>query len=226
VKICVHESREALQLCAESGGGRGACVCVHARFHETEARLQIGNLLAIQDLVHFRFVRPRSQFDDSLQFIARRKLDKYFHQESIELGFGEGVRAFHLDGILSRHDQERGLQRIRVRTARYGSFLHRLEQRRLRLGRRSVQFVGQEEARENRAGLELERAAPRRLLDEEVATRAREEAGEVVRRAMREVERLGDADPALVFDTTYAAPPGELLRQRQSALGGTPEADR
>jgi pyruvate dehydrogenase E1 component alpha subunit len=59
----------------------------------------------------------------------------------------------------------------------------------------------------------------RRLLDDQAASRAREQAGEAVRRAMREVERLGDADPALVFDTTYAAPPGELLRQREAALG-------
>lgn len=57
------------------------------------------------------------------------------------------------------------------------------------------------------------------LLDESAARGTREHASEVVRRAMREVERLPDPDPAAVFDTTYAVPPAELLRQRELALG-------
>ncbi|MDQ6818839.1 MAG: thiamine pyrophosphate-dependent dehydrogenase E1 component subunit alpha [Actinomycetota bacterium] len=56
------------------------------------------------------------------------------------------------------------------------------------------------------------------LLDEATADQIRAEASETVRRAMRQVEQLPEPDPATVFDTTYAEPPRELLRQRDSAL--------
>ena len=62
----------------------------------------------------------------------------------------------------------------------------------------------------------------RGLLDQAAAEQVRAHASEVVRRAMRRVEQLPDPDPATVFDTTYALPPGELLRQRELALGGGP----
>ncbi|HEY6397251.1 MAG TPA: thiamine pyrophosphate-dependent enzyme [Solirubrobacteraceae bacterium] len=58
------------------------------------------------------------------------------------------------------------------------------------------------------------------ILDDAAATEARADATEVVRRAMRAVESLPDPDPAMIFDTTYAAPPQELLRQRELALDG------
>ena len=57
------------------------------------------------------------------------------------------------------------------------------------------------------------------LLDQGAADQVRAQATELVRRAMHEVERLPDPDPAAVFDTTYEAPPGELLGQRETALG-------
>jgi pyruvate dehydrogenase E1 component subunit alpha len=56
------------------------------------------------------------------------------------------------------------------------------------------------------------------ILDDATAGQVRAEATEVVRRAMHDVEALPDPDPAVVFDTTYAAPPPELLRQRALAL--------
>jgi pyruvate dehydrogenase E1 component alpha subunit len=59
----------------------------------------------------------------------------------------------------------------------------------------------------------------RGLLTEEAATEARRQATDIVKQAMSELERLPDPDPALVFDTTYAAPPAELVRQRGEALG-------
>ncbi len=62
------------------------------------------------------------------------------------------------------------------------------------------------------------------LLDEATAEQVRAEASENVRRAMRQVEQLPDPDPATVFDTTYAVPPPELMRQRESALAPAREA--
>jgi TPP-dependent pyruvate/acetoin dehydrogenase alpha subunit len=58
----------------------------------------------------------------------------------------------------------------------------------------------------------------RGLLDDELAAQRRAEATELVKAGMRAVEQLPTPDPALVFDTTYAQPPADLLRQRDEAL--------
>jgi TPP-dependent pyruvate/acetoin dehydrogenase alpha subunit len=46
----------------------------------------------------------------------------------------------------------------------------------------------------------------------------RADAVAVVKQGMKAVEQLPEPDPAMVFDTTYASPPAELLRQRDDAL--------
>jgi pyruvate dehydrogenase E1 component alpha subunit len=58
----------------------------------------------------------------------------------------------------------------------------------------------------------------RRLLTPAGAVDARAEAAELVKGAMARVEQLPDPDPASVFDTTYAVPPPDLLKQRAIAL--------
>jgi pyruvate dehydrogenase E1 component alpha subunit len=58
----------------------------------------------------------------------------------------------------------------------------------------------------------------RGLLDDALAAELRAEATQRVKDGMRAVEQLPDPDPALVFDTTYAQPPADLLRQRDEAL--------
>ena len=63
----------------------------------------------------------------------------------------------------------------------------------------------------------------RELLDDEQATSARAEASDLIKRGMREVEALPAPDPALVFDTTYADPPADLVRQRDEAMGALRE---
>jgi hypothetical protein len=40
---------------------------------------------------------------------------------------------------------------------------------------------------------------------------------------LRAVEQLPPPDPALVFDTTYAQPPADLLRQRDEVLASLRE---
>jgi pyruvate dehydrogenase E1 component alpha subunit len=64
----------------------------------------------------------------------------------------------------------------------------------------------------------------RGLLDDERAEAVRAAATARIKQAMRVVESLPDPDPALIFDTTYAAPPADLLRQRDEALGRLAEA--
>lgn len=58
----------------------------------------------------------------------------------------------------------------------------------------------------------------RGLLDDDLAASVRAEATERIKAGMKTVEQLPPPDPALVFDTTYAAPPADLLRQRDAAL--------
>ncbi|ADB50616.1 thiamine pyrophosphate-dependent enzyme [Conexibacter woesei] len=64
----------------------------------------------------------------------------------------------------------------------------------------------------------------RGLLDDDAAAARRAEAVELVKAGMRAVEQLPAPDPALVFDTTYAQPPADLLRQRDEALAAFAEA--
>ena len=76
--------------------------------------------------------------------------------EPVELCFGKRVGSFLLDGILRGEHEERFLQRIRLSGGGHAMLLHRLEQRRLRLRRRAVDLVGQDDVGEHRALDELE----------------------------------------------------------------------
>jgi pyruvate dehydrogenase E1 component alpha subunit len=55
-------------------------------------------------------------------------------------------------------------------------------------------------------------------LDDAAAAAARAEATDRVKAGMKAVEQLPAPDPAMVFDTTYAVPPADLVRQRDEAL--------
>jgi pyruvate dehydrogenase E1 component alpha subunit len=63
----------------------------------------------------------------------------------------------------------------------------------------------------------------RALLSDSLASEIRTQATEAIKLAMREVEQLPDPDPSLVFDTTYAVPPADLMRERDLALGRAPQ---
>jgi pyruvate dehydrogenase E1 component alpha subunit len=56
------------------------------------------------------------------------------------------------------------------------------------------------------------------LVTATLAADIRADATDLVKRAMTQVERLPEPDPAAVFDTTYALPPADLVRQRDVAL--------
>ena len=66
---------------------------------------------------------------------------------------GKRIGALLLDRILRRQDQERIGQMVGVVAERHLAFLHRFEQRALHLGRRAIDFIGQNEIGENRAVL-------------------------------------------------------------------------
>ncbi len=76
------------------------------------------------------------------------------HQEAIQLALRKHVRSFELKWILSGDDHERGGQAVRGSVGRHLPITHRLQQGALRSRRRSVDFIGQDNIRENRAAIE------------------------------------------------------------------------
>jgi hypothetical protein len=80
------------------------------------------------------------------------------HQEAIELRLGQRVGADLLDGVLRGDDEKRVGQLARLAVLRHLPLFHRLHQRALRFRRRAVDFVGEHDRVEDRAGMEPERA--------------------------------------------------------------------
>ena len=81
-------------------------------------------------------------------------LDDDVEHEAIELRFGQRIRAFELDRVLRREHVERLFELIGAALNGDAMLLHRLEQRRLRLRRRAVDFVGEQDVAEDRPGRE------------------------------------------------------------------------
>src|SRR2546429_8240748 len=79
-------------------------------------------------------------------------------REAVELCFGKRERAFLLDRVLGREDQERAWLGASEPLDRHLRLGHRLEQRRLRLRHRAVDLIDEEDVREDRARPEVERA--------------------------------------------------------------------
>src|SRR5690606_16180368 len=79
-------------------------------------------------------------------------------QESVELCLRQRIRTLVLDRILRGKDGEQRPERPGLAIYGHLSLLHRLQQRRLRLRRRTVDLVGEEQVREHGPGNELEPA--------------------------------------------------------------------
>ena len=88
-------------------------------------------------------------------------LDHDVEHESIELGLRQRVRAFELDRVLRRKDVERFLELVGPALDGDPMLLHRLEKRRLGLGRRAVDFVRQDDVGEDWTRGEHHRASSR-----------------------------------------------------------------
>ena len=87
----------------------------------------------------------RRRADDLEFLVLRRVLDDDVEHEAIELRFGQRVGAFELDRVLRREHVERLLELIGAALDGDAVLLHRLEQRRLRLRRRAVDFVREQD---------------------------------------------------------------------------------
>ena len=151
--------------------------------------LHLDDLGGGADLARRDALGARRAIHDLDQVLLGRERDHDLEQEPVELGLGEGIGPLHLERVLGREDEERRVERVALAGDRDLVLLHRLEQARLRLGGRPVDLVGEDEVREDRAGLEAEDALAA-LLDEDV--RAGDVGRHQVRRELDPVERAVD----------------------------------
>ena len=102
--------------------------------------------------------------DDFGQFVRVRIADDDFEEEAVELRFGQRIGAFLVNRVLRGQDEERFDEFADFAAGGDLFFLHGFEHGGLRLGRGAIDFVGENQVREDRAALELEtRAGPRRF---------------------------------------------------------------
>ena len=155
VHIFLDEVRRVLVL--EARGAHEVHHVLGDRFgdrHHAHQLLKIENLLRVGDRLHLRDARGGGQVDH-FHFVVRAQVIEHgVEQEAVELRFGQRIGAFELDRVLRGQHEERRRQLVLMAAHGAGKLLHGFEQRRLRLGRRAVDFVGQQDVAEDRAGHE------------------------------------------------------------------------
>ena len=82
--------------------------------------------------------------------------DDHLEHEAVDLGFGQGIGALLLDGVLCRHDEEWLLEFESALANGHLTLLHGLEEGTLHLGGGSVDFVGEDKVGEDGTFLDLE----------------------------------------------------------------------
>ena len=94
--------------------------------------------------------------EDEQFLVLGRVADGHLEQEAVELGLGELIGSLLVDRVLRGEHEKRLGQRIGMIAEGDLAFLHRLEQGGLHLGRRAVDFVGEDQVVENRAEFRFE----------------------------------------------------------------------
>ncbi len=98
----------------------------------------------------------------NVPFLGRAGItDLDIKEETVQLGLGQRIGAFLLQRILRGQDEERVGQAVDLPAGTDLPLLHRLEHGGLGLGRRAVDFVGQDHVGEQRTGKELVLPPPR-----------------------------------------------------------------
>ena len=133
------------------------------------------------------------------------------HQESVELGLGQGVGPFVLDRVLGGEDPERVGEDDRLVADRDLAFLHRLQQGALDLGRGPVDLVRQDDRGHDRPGPDVE-SPGRRSVDLGAGEVGREQVGGELDSPEGEVEGAGECP-----DRSGLGQPGNALDQDVAA---------
>ena len=153
---------------------------------------QFDQRFSLQDLLHIGASASGCAGEDFGQFTSRWVADENFEKEAIELGFGQRVSAFLVNGVLRRHDEE-GLDEFPYFTARRDAMLlHGFEEGGLRFGRGTVDFVGKDEVSEDGAVLELKFAASAPCFHDDVGAEniGGHEVGSELNAVEREIEHF------------------------------------
>ena len=101
--------------------------------------------------------------EDAELVVEARVTESGAQEEPVELSLGKRERAFVLDRVLGREEQERKRKLARDPVDGHLTLGHRLEERRLGLRRRPVDLVHEHDVGEDRAGPKLE--VPRPLVE-------------------------------------------------------------
>ena len=101
--------------------------------------------------------RARRASHDLVLLRTTRVVDGDAHEEPVALRLGQRVHALGLDRVLRREHEERRRHFVRHAADRHLTLAHDLEQRGLHLRGRPVDLVGEDEVREHRAELDVER---------------------------------------------------------------------
>src|SRR5436305_11394062 len=96
--------------------------------------------------------------DNAHQILCLREVDQDFEQEAIELGFWQGIGAFHFERVLCCQDEEWFGKWTCAITYANRALLHAFEQGRLCLWRGTVHLVGKHDVGKNGSWLEAENA--------------------------------------------------------------------
>ncbi len=127
-----------------------------------------GDLLQCLHVLRLQQYAQRSDVEDvgphrsrdlahHVHFLVGQGIVHAQHQhETIEFGFGQRISALLLDGVLGGHHHERLGHDQRAPLEGDLALLHDFQQRGLGLGRRAVDFVGQQQVGEHRALAQLE----------------------------------------------------------------------
>ena len=148
---------------------------------------EFAEVLAGQNFVHLGLRAGGGAIDDFGQFIRARVADNDFEEEAVELCFGQRIGAFLVNRVLRGHDEEGFAEFAKFAAGGDLLFLHGFEHGRLGLGRGAIDFVGENQVREDRAALELEGAFARVGVHDEV--RAENVGGHEVGRELDAIER-------------------------------------
>ena len=120
--------------------------------------LGLENVLPVENRLDVVSDVFRGPTHNRVQLFPGRVGNNDLEEKAVKLGFGKRIGSLLLDRVLGGHDKKGRDQVTRDPPHRHRSLLHRLQQRRLALGRGPVDFIGEDELVENRSGTELERA--------------------------------------------------------------------
>ena len=142
---------------------------------------------------------------------GRRIADREAHHEAVELGLGQRKGALRFQRILRRQNDKGIGEPVGLAVHRNLPFLHALEQARLCSGRRAVDFVGEQDLRENRTGAE-DKAAPALVEIGDAGKLRRQQVGGELNALEVEVEEAGQGLGECRLSGTW-----HILQQNMSA---------